>query len=333
VDTLQRILIADDEIVSRTVLDDTLARWGYEVQVARDGDEAWAALHAASSPQLAILDWQMPGLDGPEICRRLRQETRDKYVYILLLTARDNRSDVIAGLASGADDYLTKPFDRHELQARLTVGRRILRLQEELIEAREALRVEATHDSLTGLWNRRGVLAMLSADLERATREGSPLALVVADLDHFKAVNDTRGHLVGDEVLRQVGRRLHDAVRPYDGVGRLGGEEFLVVLPGAPAPVAAEVAERVRRAIAGSPIAVAGGELALTLSAGVAAAPAGLVDPDPLLAAADDALYEAKRSGRDRVVVAAAIEPAPGSRRDAVPSAAAGGSAARRRRG
>jgi len=309
VDTLLRILIADDEVISRTVLDKTLLRWGYEVSVARDGDEAWAALHAENAPQLAILDWQMPGLDGPEICRRLRQEQREKYVYILLLTARDNRSDVIAGLASGADDYLTKPFDRHELQARLTVGRRILRLQEELIEAREALRVEATHDSLTGLWNRRGVLAILSADLERATREQSPLALVVADLDHFKAINDTRGHLVGDEVLREVGRRLSLAVRPYDGVGRLGGEEFLVVLPGAPAESAAEIAERVRRAMAASPVPVAGGEVALTLSAGVAVAPAGLVDPDPLLAAADDALYAAKRAGRNRVVVAPAIDP------------------------
>jgi diguanylate cyclase (GGDEF)-like protein len=307
VDNLQRILIADDEVISRTVLDETLSRWGYEVIVARDGDEAWTALAGEGAPQLAILDWQMPGLDGPEICRRLRAEPRESYVYVLLLTARDNRSDVIAGLASGADDYLTKPFDRHELQARLTVGRRILRLQEELIQAREALRIEATHDSLTGLWNRRGVLAILSADLGRAARERTPLAVVVTDLDHFKAINDTRGHLVGDEVLREAARRLQLAVRPYDGVGRMGGEEFLVVLPGTSLEDAVEVAERVRRLIAASPVAVAGGELSVTLSAGVAAASPGLADPDRLLAAADGALYQAKRGGRNRVAASPAI--------------------------
>jgi diguanylate cyclase (GGDEF)-like protein len=307
VDNLQRILIADDEVISRTVLDETLSRWGYEVIVARDGDEAWTALAGEGAPQLAILDWQMPGLDGPEICRRLRAEPRESYVYVLLLTARDNRSDVIAGLASGADDYLTKPFDRHELQARLTVGRRILRLQEELIQAREALRIEATHDSLTGLWNRRGVLAILSADLGRAARERTPLAVVVTDLDHFKAINDTRGHLAGDEVLREAARRLQLAVRPYDGVGRMGGEEFLVVLPGTSLEDAVEVAERVRRLIAASPVAVAGGELSVTLSAGVAAASPGLADPDRLLAAADGALYQAKRGGRNRVAASPAI--------------------------
>jgi diguanylate cyclase (GGDEF)-like protein len=299
-----RILLVEDEPDAARMVAKGLREHAYAVDVVADGEAACYQATIADYDAI-VLDVLLPLKDGLEVCRHLRKEGAT--VPILMLTARDAVDARIAGLDSGADDYLTKPFDRHELQARLTVGRRILRLQEELIAAREALRAEATHDALTGLWNRRGVLAILSAELERAARERSPLAAVVADLDHFKAINDTRGHLAGDEVLREVGRRLRLAVRPYDGIGRLGGEEFLVVLPGVSTQAAAEIAERVRAAVADTPIAIPGGEVTVTLSAGVAVTPGGLVDPDPLLAAADGGLYEAKRGGRNRVVAAGPI--------------------------
>jgi len=297
-----KILIAEDEPVSRRLLQNTLAKWEYEVVVCCDGQEAWQALQAQDSPQLAILDWMMPKMDGLSVCREVRRRTVEPYVYILLLTAKSQKKDLITGLEAGADDYLTKPFDAQELKVKVRAGRRILDLQTELINAREALRVQATQDPLTCLWNRGAMLEALRREIARAKRERNSLAVVMADLDHFKNINDSYGHLAGDAVLREVAKRMRSSIRPYDAIGRYGGEEFLILLPGCNIPAAAHVAERLMTSITGEPIDLAEDKLSITCSLGVASnSETPEADADWFIRAADAALYQAKNTGRDRV--------------------------------
>src|SRR5215469_15485212 len=193
-----KILAAEDNPISQSMLRSMLTKWGYEVVTAGDGNEAWKILQSPQAPQLAILDWMMPGQDGVEVCRRLRATNQEPYTYILLLTARSDSQDLVEAIDAGADDYLTKPFNSSELRARLRAGRRIVELQEQLLEAQAALRERATHDALTGLYNRAAVLELLHQELARATREAQPFAILMVDLDHFKEVNDFHGHLIGD---------------------------------------------------------------------------------------------------------------------------------------
>jgi len=297
-----KILIAEDETVSRRLLQNTLVKWGYEVVVCRDGQEAWEGLQTQDAPQLAILDWMMPKMDGLLVCKEIRKQSAEPYVYILLLTSKSQKEDLITGLEAGADDYLTKPFDAPELKAKLRAGMRILDLQTELINAREALRVQATQDPLTGLWNRGAILEALRREIARAKRERNSVAVVMADLDHFKRINDSYGHLAGDAALRQVADRMRSSIRPYDAIGRYGGEEFLILLPGCNIPGAATVAERLMTSIAGNPVDLAGEKLLNTYSLGVASnSEAPESDADWLIRAADAALYQAKSAGRDRV--------------------------------
>ena len=256
-------------------------------------------------PRLAVVDWMMPGMDGLEVCRRIRQRTTP-YAYVILLTARDRQEDVLTGLDAGADDFLTKPFDAVELRARLRSGERVLELQEALFAAVEALRDQATRDALTGLLNRGLVLDGLARELHRAEREERPLSVVVSDIDHFKLVNDTHGHLAGDAALRQTADRMRSVLRGYDLIGRYGGEEFLVVLPGCAIDCAEQVAERIREAVAGEPVDAAGAKVSVTMSLGVACAEPG-TDVYSLIKAADDALYRAKDNGRNRVEKATAV--------------------------
>jgi diguanylate cyclase (GGDEF)-like protein len=300
-----RILIADDSIVSRHLLDATLRRWGYDVVMACDGNEAWEILQTADAPRIAILDWVMPGLTGPEVCSRVRATSNEKesYTYILLLTSKSQREDLIEGMESGADDYLTKPFDQHELKVRLRPGTRIVELQQELIRAREELRDQATKDFLTRIWNRSSVLDILDREMERGRREKQPLGLILADLDHFKAINDNFGHFGGDAVLREFVRRMSGSMRPYDSIGRYGGEEFLIVLPGCDDAATRKQAERMRTALADQAMAFNEESKIITCSFGATAFVPGVeVNAESLIRLADDALYGAKRQGRNRVV-------------------------------
>ncbi len=297
-----RILIAEDDAVSRRVLEEFLAKWGYQVVSVEHGEEAWDALREADAPQLAILDWMMPRMDGLEICRRLRQRGPEPYVYVLLLTAKAQKQDVIEGLESGADDYLTKPFDPGELQARLRAGRRILALQEALISARDALRFQATHDPLTGLWNRLATMNTLRRELARSARQGEPVSVILADVDHFKNINDTHGHMTGDTALRAASNRIVSTVRAYDTVGRYGGEEFLVVLPECELQWASNLAERIRRTFADKPFDLPDGPIPLFVSLGVAGLRAKTgVEPNGLIWAAGQGLCRAKARGRNCV--------------------------------
>ncbi len=299
-----RILIADDSIVSRHLLDATLRKWGYEVVVACDGIEAWNALDSEDAPKLAILDWVMPGLTGPEVCRRVRERSKDKdtYTYILLLTSKSLKEDLIEGMESGADDYVTKPFDQHELKVRLRAGTRIIDLQRELVAAKDELREQATKDFLTRIWNRSSILDILQRELVRGGREKRSVGVVLADLDHFKDVNDTYGHFAGDAVLREFARRMQGSIRSYDAIGRYGGEEFLIVLPGCDENCTAGQAERMRAAL-DEPMVINDEKRVITCSFGATTwHPGDPVSPDALIRVADDALYAAKHQGRNRVV-------------------------------
>lgn len=296
-----KILIADDDPVSLRFLERTLARLGHQVAAVSDGAAAIAALLAPDAPRLAILDWMMPLADGLEVCRTLRRRPTP-YTYIILLTSRRDRADMLQGLDAEADDFLTKPCDAIELQARLRSGERVIALQEHLIEAQEALRFEATHDRLTGLWNRGMILDHLNRELSRVRRSKGSLAVLMADIDHFKAINDEHGHGVGDVVLREAGTRMRATLRAYDALGRYGGEEFLLVLPDAEAAGAREAAERVRTALRSSPLTDGAVSVSTSVSIGGATTAIGY-DAAALIQASDRALYHAKGCGRDRVEV------------------------------
>jgi diguanylate cyclase (GGDEF)-like protein len=297
-----KVLVADDEVVSRRLIESSVERWGYEPVVANDGLEASKILHGPNAPKLAILDWMMPGLDGIQLCRTLRGQKSEAYTYVLLLTAKQTKSDIIEGLEAGADDYITKPFDPSELRVRLRTGKRILYLLDQLTTARETLRDLAAHDSLTKLWNRTSMIDLLQNEMERSRRQGASVGVVIIDLDHFKQVNDTYGHLVGDQVLCEVARLMREMTRPYDAVGRFGGEEFLMVLPGCDQINAASHAERIRQAFARAIVKAGETEVRFTASFGVTAVgPDTDVNVETAIRVADFALYAAKRAGRNCV--------------------------------
>jgi diguanylate cyclase (GGDEF)-like protein len=300
-----KILVADDEPISRRLIERTLERYGYEVITAGDGAAAIRELIKPDGPRLALIDWMMPELDGPEVCRQLRARQGSPYVYMLLLTSKELSEDIVTGLEAGADDYLTKPCEPAELQARLRTGQRILKLEDNLVEAREQMRFKATHDALTALWDRGAILALLRGEVNRSAAD-FPVSLLMCDVDHFKEINDVHGHLVGDEVLRELSSRLTGAVRQNDAVGRYGGEEFLAVLSGCPRHSLEEVAEQVRRAIDTTPFSTSAGELSVAVSLG--ATTIECWEPhlsiEHYLKQADRALYQAKQAGRNRVAYA-----------------------------
>jgi two-component system, cell cycle response regulator len=297
-----KILIADDSIVSRHLLDATLRKWGYEVVLASDGNEAWEILQGKHAPPLAILDWMMPEMTGVEVCRRVRHQAREPYTYILLLTSKNLKEDLIEGMEAGADDYITKPFDQHELKVRLRAGTRVVDLQQQLLAAREKLREQATKDSLTGLWNRSSIVEQLQRELSRSSRELLPVGLVMVDLDHFKSMNDTHGHFAGDAVLREAARRMQDSIRQYDSIGRYGGEEFLILLPNCDEESTQRQAERMRGHLAQAPVGEFEHSFALTASFGATCASAGYpCSVEGLIRRADEAMYLAKKHGRNRV--------------------------------
>ena len=295
------VLLAEDSPIYRRLIQDQFTDWGFGLVVAKDGKEAWKALGARNAPRLALLDWVLPEIDGVEICRRLRSSAKDlPYTYTILLTAKSERQEMLEAMAAGADDFLPKPFDPPELKARLLVGKRIIDLQQKLFSANEALQFAACHDFLTGLWNRAEILHFLRRELERARRDRTPVGLILADVDHFKKINDTLGHDSGDAVLKSVSQCLSTSLRPYDGVGRYGGEEFLMIIPGCDLQTTVRRANQIREILAGKEIRLPHGTTRVTISMGVTTAES-TTDIDQLVRRADLALYEAKHRGRNRV--------------------------------
>ncbi len=304
-----KVLIAEDDPISRRILQTYLVKWGYEVIVATEGEEAWGILQGNDELSLAVLDWMMPGRSGVDLCRGVRQRKGLRYIYILLLTAKGQKEDIVEGLDAGADDYLTKPFDPYELRARLRAGRRIVELQEQLIQAREALRDQASRDALTDLWNHKTIRAILRKEVARASRTRNPFAVAMFDVDRFKSINDTYGHQAGNAVLREASRRLRSAMRTYDSLGRYGGDEFLAVFPGCSPSDAPVFAESVRARIDRQPVETAEGMIPITVSLGmVALQDLRDLKSETLIRIADAALYRAKIEGRNRVALATAQE-------------------------
>ncbi len=299
------ILVAEDDAVFRLLLETWLQQWGYRVTTAEDGAAAWRELQSDHSPRLVLLDWMMPGLDGIEICRRVRGLQRELYSYIIVATAKTSKQDVINALDAGADDYVTKPVDHNELRARLQVGRRILQLQDELLRSRDQLRLQATHDALTGLWNRRSIIQALHDELARGQRTGTVVGALMLDLDNFKTVNDTHGHQVGDAVLVEVAGRMAHALRSYDKLGRYGGEEFLAVIPDcSSADMLGSIGERIRSRVAAKPIITGGPEICVTVSVGGSvAAPQPPSDCMLVIRKTDQAMYLAKQAGKNCCVI------------------------------
>ena len=295
-----RILVADDDPISRRIIDGCLTEAGYEVSVAVDGAEALDMISQPDSPRLLVLDRTMPHVDGVDVCRAIRQRALEPDVYIILLTSKGEREEIVEGFEAGADDYMTKPFDTAELKARVRTCARIVERQAELIASREQLRAEAMYDSLTGLLNRTAFFDLFEKEVARAKRYETPLALIMADLDNFKDANDRHGHLAGDAVLVETARRLRRSMRVSDSVGRYGGEEFVIVAPGCTANAASLLAERFRLGISSRPFVLATESISVTMSFGVAGT-SDMSKAGGLLRAADEALYRAKNSGKNRV--------------------------------
>jgi len=296
-----RILIAEDDCTSRIALTGVLEKNGYEVAVTVNGTEAWEVLRQPDAPRLAILDWMMPKMDGLEVVQRARTLQSDRPPYIILLTAKDEKSDIIIGLEAGANDYLAKPFDAGELRARVEVGRRMVELQDALCESREILRYQAMHDPMTGLLNRRAIFDCLNKEIARGERQGGSLAVGMCDIDLFKQCNDTFGHQAGDDLLCGLARIFKAQVRECDAVGRIGGEEFLIVAPIETGCDHISLFSRLCSLVGQTPIPTKSGQLSCTLSIGVTRTTPGDT-VDEILEAADAALYRAKEEGRNRVV-------------------------------
>jgi two-component system cell cycle response regulator len=296
-------LVVDDSAIFRKLITDYLVSWGFGVTVAENGTDAQRILGQPDAPRLVLLDWVLPDIDGTELCKRIRKDVaNENYTYVILLTGKEGRQNMLEAMDAGADDYLEKPFDDLELKARLVVGKRILDLHQQLVSARESMRHAATHDSLTSLLNRGAILSTLERELVRGQREHTPVGIILGDIDHFKNVNDTLGHLFGDEALREIGRCLRDQLRIYDSVGRYGGEEFLMVLPNCNWQNTMSRANELREFIAQTPVNYSGVEKLVSMSMGVSVAEGGAkTDTEILLNHADAGLYSAKAKGRNRV--------------------------------
>lgn len=301
-----KLLIAEDDKASRMMLTAVASQWGYDCISVEDGEAAWEVMQQEDAPSLLLLDWEMPGMTGIEVCKKIREKNSDNPPYILLLTARTETADIVEGLKTGANDYIPKPFNAAELQVRLEVGYRMLSLQSTLNHAMEELKYTATHDALTGILNRRAILDTMTKEITRTQRHESSLYIGMCDIDHFKNINDTYGHLVGDAVIKEVVNRMNTVLRPYDSIGRYGGEEFLALCT-ATSNKPSTVFERMCKSVTDTPITVDDLSIPVSISCGVTKLDLDLKqDVDELslllLANSDAALYEAKEAGRNRVV-------------------------------
>jgi two-component system, cell cycle response regulator len=310
----QRILVVDDHPDNIEIIHARLVSRGFEVDTATNGQEALERVKQ-NPPHLILLDVMMPLMDGYEVSRRIKNDDELPYIPIILVTARDSTQDKVEGLDAGADDYLTKPVNFPELEARVRSMLRIKRLQDELDqknreleEVNRKLKKLSITDGLTELFNHRHVHELLQEEFERSRRSGDPIAVAMLDLDRFKQVNDTYGHPTGDVILYETAKILRDSAREIDMIGRYGGEEFIAILPGTSEEAGVQFAERVRQRVEAHLYRDEATEVRMTLSAGVASHPEFLVDnPDLLLKRADEALYSAKTGGRNRVMRASQV--------------------------
>jgi len=298
-----KILIAEDDLISCRILEKNLRNWGYDVTLAKRGEAAWEAFKDEDL-RMAILDWMMPGMEGVELCKKIRRRKRNKYTYIILLSAKDRKQDIISGLSSGADDYMTKPVNFLELKARLKTGKRIIDLEDKLILIQNQLKDMASRDSLTKLWNRGEITKFLREELERGEREKKPVGVIMLDVDYFKKINDLFGHDIGDAALLQVVSRIKRKVRTSDKVGRYGGDEIIVILPHCSQTEIRKIAERLRLGVAQRRVKTELDTIPVTISAGCACSEnMSQLTAEKLIKGSDEALLKAKSQGRNCVVV------------------------------
>jgi two-component system, cell cycle response regulator len=299
------ILIAEDNAVSRKLMEMTLRQAGYEVVSAANGREAFKVFKERFFP-IILTDWGMPEMDGLELCRAIRENPTDGYVFIFLITGRDSKKDIIVGLEAGADDYLTKPFDRSELIARLKTALRILELEKSLKDAYEKIRILSITDKLTDCYNRTYMDEYLSKEIIRTTRYRRPISLVMTDIDHFKRINDSYGHQAGDLILKNFVTWIKESIRKdVDWIARYGGEEFLIVMPETDFESAMSSAERLRKSVSESITSYEEKDIRITASFGVAgfkpSAENNTFPYESIIDKADKSLYQAKNEGRNRV--------------------------------
>ena len=294
-----KILIAEDDPISRRLLESFLNNWGYDVLITSDGGAAWEAMQNPDAPSLVISDWMMPNMNGLELCGNIRAMKKSRYTYFIILTTKANKQDVVEGLQAGADDFLIKPFDQNELRYRLKIGERIISLEHRILEL-------ANTDALTNILNRRAFMEKMELELHRSRRTRIPLSLILTDIDYFKKVNDSYGHQAGDIVLQKFSAKLSESVRPYDFVGRYGGEEFVICLPHATSVQSRSVAERIRKNVEKMKILPPDDPQPITITASFGVASFRLESQDSLdslIGRADEAMYRAKHEGRNRVCV------------------------------
>lgn len=308
-----KILIAEDDAVSRMILQRAVEKFGHECLTAEDGARAWEVYHQTPDIDVIISDWMMPGMDGLELCRKVREEHRDEYTFFIFLSALGDKEHLLEGMQAGADDYLAKPLDREQLQVRLIAAARVTSLHRELnaknVELgrlNEELFAMSRRDPLTRLGNRLRLREDLETRSAQAERYGHSYCAILCDVDHFKLYNDHYGHLAGDDVLKAVAEVVAQTVRKGDTVYRYGGEEFLAILPEQSLESATQAAERLRRGVKELeiPHAARPAPNMVTISLGLAILhPGEKKSADELLKQADDALYRAKKAGRNRLAV------------------------------
>jgi two-component system, cell cycle response regulator len=295
-----KILIVEDDPISRRILENFLEKWGYDVTAAIDGSAAWEIMQNPEAPNLVISDWMMPNMDGVELCEKIRAMEKAEYTYFILLTTKTEKKDIIEGLESGADDFIVKPFDHEELKSRVKIGKRIISLEQKIIQI-------ANTDYLTGVFNRRAFMERLEQEVNRSVRHKKGFSVVITDIDHFKNINDSYGHQIGDLVLQKFAGKLSEISRSYDFVGRYGGEEFIICLPETSAERSGVIVERMRREVAGLEVNLpdkSSKSVSVTASFGIASCVVDCVgNIDSIIKMADDALYKAKDEGRNRVCV------------------------------
>jgi two-component system, cell cycle response regulator len=291
------VLIVDDDAITRFALCAALEQWGFIPVVAENADQALQKLATDTTPHLLVIDWSMPGMSGPDLCKTIRKREDGQFFYILMLTGKEGNEAIIEAMEAGADDFLSKPFDHRVLKVRIAAGSRIVRLEQTLNQL-------ASRDALTQCWNRRMIDELFANSIAESTRKRSNFSIMVLDIDHFKVVNDTFGHAAGDVALKHVVNLLNTNLREYDQVGRYGGEEFVILLPATDRNEAWGVAERIRSAIQFQPTIVSEDvHIDLTVSIGIAQFDRSRdANQSAFFERADKALYTAKQSGRNRII-------------------------------
>ncbi|MFT6552460.1 MAG: diguanylate cyclase (GGDEF)-like protein [Zhongshania marina] len=291
------VLIVDDDAITRFALSAAVEEWGFVPVLAENADQALKTLATETTPHLLIIDWSMPGMSGPDLCKTIRKREDGQFFYILMLTGKEGNEAIIEAMEAGADDFLSKPFDHRVLKVRIAAGSRIVRLEQTLNQL-------ASRDALTQCWNRRMIDELFANSIAESTRKRSKFSVMVLDIDHFKRVNDTFGHSGGDAALKHVVNILNTNLREYDQVGRYGGEEFVILLPATDRNEAWGVAERIRSAIQFQPTILNDDlKIELTVSIGIAEFDRSRdANQSAFFERADKALYTAKQTGRNRII-------------------------------